>query len=71
MKIHAVLTIEKDFNYSEKDLEIYYPNLTKEQFRKEQERLITEDFKRIINRAQNVIGDFNYNIELGEKENEQ
>ena len=70
MKIHAVLTIEKDYNYNEKDWELYYPNLTKEQFKKEQERLITEDFERIINRAGNVIGEFNYNIQLGEKENE-
>ena len=71
MKIHAVLTIEKDYNYNEKDWELYYPNLTKEQFKKEQGRLITEDFERIVNRAGNVIGEFNYNIQLGEKENEQ
>ena len=70
MKIHAMLTIEKDYNYDEKDWEIYYSDLTKEQFKKEQERLITEDFERIINRAGNVIGEFNYNIQLGEKENE-
>ena len=29
MKIHAVLKIEKDYNYDEKDWEIYYSNLTK------------------------------------------
>lgn len=70
MKIHAVLTIEKDYNYNEKDWELYYSNLTQEQYRKEQERLISEDFARVINRADNVIGDFKYNLVLSGKENE-
>lgn len=70
MKIHTVLTIEKDYSYNEKDWELYYSNLTQEQFRKEQERLITEDFARVINRAENVLGDFKYNLVLSGKENE-
>lgn len=69
MKIHAVLTIEKDYSYNEKDWELYYSNLTQEQFRKEQERLITEDFSRVINRADNVLGYFKYNLVLSGKEN--
>ena len=70
MKFHATLTIEKDYNYNKDDWKLYNSNLTEEQFKESIKHWITEDFERIVNRAENVIGDFDYKLNIGEKENE-
>lgn len=70
MKFHATLIIERDYYYNRDDWKLYNSNLTEEQFKESIKDRITEDFKRIANRAENVIGDFDYKLNIGKKENE-
>ena len=70
MKFHATLTIERDYYYNRDDWKLYNSNLTEEQFKESIKQSITEDFERIVNRAENVIGNFDYKLNIGEKENE-
>lgn len=67
MKIHAKLTIETDYNYDMNEWLTYNPELTKEQFIKNTKEWISEDFNRIVCRAENVIGKFDYTISIDEQ----
>ena len=70
MKFHATFTIEKDYDYDKDEWILFSPELTDEQFEDSVKHWITEDFDRIVNRAQNVIGNFQYKLDIGKKENE-
>lgn len=67
MKLCAKLTIERDYSYDFDEYLKYEQELTEEQFKKRIEHWITDDFERIIARAGNVIGDFNYKIDIEDK----
>ena len=70
MKLHITYTIEKDYNYDEKEWLEFNPELTHEAFVALQKEYIEEDFARIAARASNVIGDFTSNLKIGEVTNE-
>jgi len=58
MKIKATYTIEKEYEYDLKEWLNGNPNLTEQEIQECITNWISEDFDRISNRAQNVIGDF-------------
>ena len=70
MKLHVTFTIERDYYYDKDEWILYNPELTDKQFEDSAKQWITEDFDRIVNRAQNVIGNFEYKLDIGKKENE-
>ena len=66
MKLHVTYTIEKNYNYDEKEWLEFNPELTREALIASVKKWIEEDFARIAIRASNVIGNFTSNLKIGE-----
>lgn len=71
MKLHVTYTVEKDYNYDEKEWLEFNHELTHEAFVASVKKWIEEDYARIDNRASNVLGDFTSNLIIGEVTDEQ